>query len=135
MKLLASLFASAVFSASAIAAAPVTGLPAGHLSVAQLPSGHPSVDMTKQGKGAPEIPLPRKAKVLSVVDVPQYTYLEVTQNKKNLWLAASTVAVKKGDVIRFDDGMAMANFHSKSLNRTFPSITFVNRVVVTREKE
>ncbi|MEK7361265.1 MAG: hypothetical protein AAB133_04205 [Pseudomonadota bacterium] len=65
----------------------------------------------------------------------QYTYLEVTQNKKNLWLAASTVAVKKGDVIRFDDGMAMANFHSKSLNRTFPSITFVSRVVVTQEKE
>ncbi len=91
--------------------------------------------MTKQGKGAPEIPLPQKARVLSITNVPQYTYIEVTQNKKNLWLAASTVAVKKGDVIRFDDGMVMTNFHSKSLNRTFPSITFVNRVVVTQEKE
>ena len=50
-------------------------------------------------------------------------------------LAASTVAVKKGDVIRFDDGVVMTSFHSKSLNRTFPSITFVNRVVVTKEKE
>lgn len=28
----------------------------------------------------------------------------------------------------------MTNFHSKSLNRTFPSIRFVNRVVVTTEK-
>lgn len=90
---------------------------------------------SKQGKSAPEIPLPQKARVLSATNVPQYTYIEVTQNKKTLWLAASTVAVKKGDVIRFDDGMAMANFHSKSLNRTFPSITFVNRVIVTREKE
>jgi len=135
MKLLALLLAAAVYSTSAIAAAPAAELPAGHPPVAKLPAGHPQADMTKPGKGAPEIPLPQKAKVLSVVDVPQYTYLEVTQNKKNLWLAASTVAVKKGDVIRFDDGMAMANFHSKSLNRTFPSITFVNRVVVTREKE
>ena len=43
--------------------------------------------------------------------------------------------VKKGDVIRFDNGMAMTNFHSKTLNRTFPSVLFVNSVVVTKEKE
>jgi len=27
----------------------------------------------------------------------------------------------------------MTNFHSKSLNRTFPSVLFVNRVVVTKD--
>jgi hypothetical protein len=135
MKFLAFLLAAVVVSTSALAATPAADLPAGHPPVSQLPPGHPQVDMTKQGKGAPEIPLPQKARVLSITNVPQYTYIEVTQNKKNLWLAASTVAVKKGDVIRFDDGMVMTNFHSKSLNRTFPSITFVNRVVVTQEKE
>jgi hypothetical protein len=31
--------------------------------------------------------------------------------------------------------MVMTNFNSKTLNRTFPSVTFVNRVVVTKEKE
>jgi hypothetical protein len=45
------------------------------------------------------------------------------------------VAAKKGDVVRFDDGMPMTNFHSKTLNRTFPSVLFVNRVVITNEKE
>jgi len=100
-----------------------------------LPPGHPQVDMSKQGKGAPEIKLPNKAKVVSVIDVPQYTYLEVAQDRKTTWLAATTVAVKKGDVVRFDDGMVMTNFQSKALNRTFPSVTFVNRVVVTKEKE
>lgn len=119
MKSLFLLLALAVFSASAVAAAP--------------PAGHPAVDT--KGQGAPAAQLPQKAKVLNVIDVPQYTYLEVTQNNKTLWLAAVTVAAKKGDVIRFDDGMAMTNFHSKSLNRTFPSITFVNRVAVTKEKE
>ncbi len=98
-----------------------------------LPPGHPSMDM--KGKGAADAQLPQKAKVLSTIDAPPYTYLEVTQNKKTLWLAANAVPVKKGDVIRFDDGMTMTNFHSKMLNRTFPSILFVNRVVVTKEKE
>jgi hypothetical protein len=100
-----------------------------------LPSGHPPVDTKKEGKGAPDAQLPQKAKVVSTIDAAQYTYLEVTQNKKTLWLAATAVAAKKGDVVRFDDGMVMTNFHSKTLNRTFPSVIFVNRLVITKEKE
>jgi hypothetical protein len=106
------------------------------VAVAQpLPAGHPPMATKSEGKGAADALLPQKAKVLSTIDAAQYTYLEVTQNKKTLWLAATKVAVKKGDVIRFDDGMVMTNFNSKTLNRTFPSVTFVNRVVVTSEKE
>ncbi len=100
-----------------------------------LPSGHPPMGAAKEGKGAPEAALPRKAKVLSMIDAAGYTYLEVTQNKKTIWLAGPKVVAKKGDVIRFDDGMVMTNFESKTLKRTFPSVTFVNRVVVTNEKE
>ena len=101
----------------------------------QMPSGHPPMSAKGDAKGAPAARLPQKAKVLSSIDTAGYTYIEVTQNKKTLWLAGTTVAVKKGDVIRFDDGMVMTNFNSKTLNRTFPSVTFVNRVVVTNEKE
>jgi len=121
MKLLPVLLALVFFSASA-AAQP-------------LPSGHPSVGAKNEGKGTPEAQLPQKAKVLSTIDAAPYTYLEVSQNKKTLWLAATAVPAKKGDVIRFDDGMTMTNFHSKTLNRTFPSVLFVNRVVITKEKE
>ena len=115
------IFALAVFSAPVFAQS--------------LPSGHPPVNLKNEAKGAAEAPLPQKAKVLNSIDAAQYTYLEVTQNKKTLWLAGTTVKVKKGDVIRFDDGMVMKDFHSKTLNRTFPAVTFVNRVVVTNEKE
>jgi hypothetical protein len=121
MKSLPALLALAVFSSLASAQA--------------LPPGHPPVDTKMQGKGMPDAQLPQKAKVLSTIDAAPYTYLEVTQNKKTLWLAANAVPAKKGDVIRFDDGMVMTNFHSKTLNRTFPSVTFVNRLVVTSEKE
>lgn len=120
MNPLPALFALLALSAAAVAAPPAADPHAG----IQMPSA-----------GAAEAKLPQKAKVVSTIDVPQYTYIEVTQNKKTLWLAGTTVKVKKGDVIRFDDGMTMTNFRSSTLNRTFPSIIFVNRVVVTTEKE
>ena len=101
-----------------------------------LPSGHPMVGAAKEEKATTaEAQLPQKAKVLSTIDAAGYTYLEVTQNKKTLWLAGPKVAAKKGDVIRFDGGMVMTNFESKTLKRTFPSVTFVNSVIVTKEKE
>ncbi len=121
MKFFSFLLALAVFSSLAFAQ--------------PLPAGHPPMATKSEGKGVPDAQLPQKAKVLSSIDAAGYTYLEVTQNKKTLWLAGTKVAVKKGDVIRFDDGMVMTNFNSKTLNRTFPSVTFVNRVVVTNEKE
>lgn len=109
-----------VFSASTIAAD-------------ALPANHPALDTKEPGGGAPAAPLPQKGKVLSVIDVPQYTYLEVLQNQKTFWIAGPTVAAKTGDLIRFNDGMVMGNFHSKILNRDFPSISFVSQVVVTKE--
>ena len=121
MKSLALLLSLALCSAAAVAQTP------------SLPSGHPALDAKKQAKGATVASLPQKATVISSIDVPQYTYIEVSQNGKTLWLAASSMKAKKGDVVRFDAGMPMSNFHSKSLNRTFPSITFVNQAVISKE--
>jgi hypothetical protein len=100
-----------------------------------LPSGHPPMGAAKEGTGATAAPLPQKGKVLSTIDAAGYTYLEVSQNKKTIWLAGPKMTVKKGDVVRFEDGMEMKNFESKTLKRTFPSVTFVNRVAVVNEKE
>jgi hypothetical protein len=108
-------------------------------SIAAPPPGHPSADaaagMLQLPKETSDANLPHKGKVISAIDTNQYTYIEVAQDKKTLWLAAPTVAVKKDNVIRFEDGAEMTNFHSKTLNRTFPSIMFISRVVVTNEKE
>jgi hypothetical protein len=104
-------------------------------SSATLPPGHPAINPA--GSAMPpsdrtDVELTQKATVISTQDVPQFTYLEVKQGDQTRWLAASTIAVKKGDVIQFDNGSTMLNFSSKTLNRTFPSITFVNRVVVAK---
>jgi hypothetical protein len=74
-------------------------------------------------------------KVLSTIDVPSYTYVEVSQGNKTQWIAAATSKVKKGDMVRFDDGMVMKDFYSKTLKRTFPSIVFVNSLVVDNAKK
>ena len=105
-------------------------------SAAALPAGHPAINPvgpTVSPSDRTDVELTQKATVISSQDVPQFTYLEVKQGDKTRWLAASTIAVNKGDVIQFDDGSTMLNFNSKTLNRNFPSITFVNRVVVAKK--
>lgn len=103
----------------------------GAIAADKLPPGHPQFGTTNQASGAAQ--LTQKGKVLSVIDVPQYTYVEVAQDKKTMWIAGPSVKVKKGDMIRFGDGMPMKNFHSKTLKRDFPNISFVSQVVVTKE--
>ena len=75
----------------------------------------------------------QRAIVVSTKDIPQFTFIEVKQDGQTRWLAASTVAVKKGDVIAFDHGSTMENFTSKTLKRTFSSITFVIQVSVVKK--
>lgn len=101
-----------------------------------LPAGHPPINNNQANgmPGAADILQSQEGMVVSSIDIPQFTYLEVKQNDQTRWIAASTVAAKKGDVIKFDSGTTMTNFNSKTLNRTFPSITFVNRVTVVAGK-
>lgn len=123
MKSLTALIALATLSMSAAFAAP--------------PAGHPT-PAAAAGMMSPapisDAELTQKGKVLSTTDANEYTYIEVAQGNQTTWLAAQKLALKKGDQIRFDNGAVMTNFYSKLLKRTFPSVMFVNRVVVSNEK-
>ncbi|MEQ1590485.1 MAG: hypothetical protein ABL902_09050 [Gallionella sp.] len=112
-----------------------------------MPPGHPDINSagpmdspaaTLSGMTDIEQPTEsvqtQEATVISSIDIPQFTYLEVKQDGKTRWIASATLAVKKGDIIDFDEGSTMSNFTSKSLNRTFPSITFVNNASVGNKK-
>lgn len=102
-----------------------------------LPAGHPPVNTEDQSATLSESPnavQTQTATVVSTIDIPQFTYLEVRQDKQTRWLAASTIAAKKGDVIQFDNGATLENFNSKALDRTFASITFVNRASIVKGK-
>ncbi|NOT85189.1 MAG: hypothetical protein HOP02_10535 [Methylococcaceae bacterium] len=96
----------------------------------ELPAGHPPINKDKMV--VPSVGLTQKAKVISIINVPQYTYIEISQNNESHWLAAPTVDVKKDDRVEFDEGMIMTDFYSKTLDRTFANIAFVNHAVKSK---
>ncbi len=71
-------------------------------------------------------------KVVDVINVANYTYVQFAQGQDKLWLATAKTSVKKGDMVSFADGQSMHQFHSKTLNRTFDEIFFVNEIEVKR---
>jgi len=77
--------------------------------------------------------LPNKGKVLEVVDTAMYTYIQVSSDKSSVWIAASKIKVAKGDMLSYSNGAVMTNFHSKTLNRTFDSIIFVDKAVASKK--
>jgi hypothetical protein len=86
---------------------------------AALPPGQPA-DIADDARGA------NIGKVLEVIDSPMYTYLKVTSDTGPIWLAAYKTDITKGMTIKYSRGVAMHNFYSKALNRTFDMIVFVD---------
>ena len=71
-----------------------------------------------------------EGKVLSTLDAPGYTYMELANTEKRFWIAAPTTRVKVGDRVRFDQSLVMKNFNSKTHNRTFKEVIFANSATV-----
>lgn len=62
--------------------------------------------------------------VLETMNAAGYTYLYIDSGTAKSWVAVPETAVAAGDTVSYSQGMQMKNFHSKSLDRTFPTITF-----------
>jgi hypothetical protein len=60
-----------------------------------------------------------------VIQTSNYTYVRVTEDDNEYWLAIETYDVKKGETYFWSQGGEMKDFVSKELKRTFPSIMFV----------
>lgn len=68
--------------------------------------------------------------VLDVIQTNLYTYIEVVKGSGNLWLAASKSNVGVGDIISYPNGAELTKFISKSLNKTFDTISFIDKIQV-----
>lgn len=66
--------------------------------------------------------------VSEVIHAGGYTYLKVTEKRKETWLAVPAMEAKKGDKLSYTGGLEMKDFTSKELKRTFPSILFLEGV-------
>jgi hypothetical protein len=55
-----------------------------------------------------------------------YTYVNVKTSSGTVWAAGPVTPIKVGDPVRFETGMVMRNFESKTLQRSFDEIYFVS---------
>ena len=98
-------------------------------SLAALAADAPSVS-------SPSSRYPYTGKVMEATDVmDMYTYIQVTgktDKDKPVWLAATKTKVAKGDTIRYGGGAVMSNYFSKTLNKTFEEIIFVDKVELVK---
>lgn len=77
-----------------------------------------------------EATLTRKGTVISHVVGGGYSYIELDENGKKVWISAPKIDTKAGDIVRFTEGSPMTNYYSKSLNRTFETVLFVGTAIV-----
>ncbi len=99
-------------------------------AMAELPAGHPSLSSAGEENPTTAVPLPNTGRVIDTFQSGGYTYIEVADGGPSQWLAAPLMNLEKGMHIRYSKGILMANFHSKSLNKTFDRILFVGSVEV-----
>lgn len=67
-------------------------------------------------------------KVVETMNAAGYTYVQVDDGNKKIWAAAPEFEVAVGDEVIVPDGMPMKNYHSKTLDRDFDVVYFVDSV-------
>ena len=109
------------------------GMPAaapGAAAPGAAPGGDPHAGMKAQ-----EIPAGagKKAKVIQTMNSGGYTYVEAADEKGvKTWLALPEIKVKVGDSIEYPETPPIANFQSKTLNKTFEKISFIPGIRIVK---
>jgi hypothetical protein len=89
----------------------------------------------KKKDNAPEaqntIPGIHTIQVVDNIDAAEYTYLKVSENGNQYWIAVPKMDVQKGETLYFSKSLEMKNFHSTTLNKTFDSVLFVSDISTT----
>lgn len=123
---------------------PKTEAPAAAPQQSQMPAGHPPAAAPggaapagdpHAGMKAQEIPagVGKKATVTQTMNAGGYTYVEAADEKgAKVWLALPEIKVAKGDKIEYPETPPLANFQSRTLNRTFEKISFIPGVRIVK---
>lgn len=88
-----------------------------------MPLQHPAVPTASIVSG----------KTIETFNAGGFTYVQIAAPNETLWAAGPLTTIKKDDEVSFSRNMLMRNFHSKSLNRDFEAIYFVDRFTVNGE--
>ena len=85
------------------------------------------IDRVQSASNAP-VSNEHSGTVIEALNSAGYTYIQVSESGKNVWLAAPVTDVVKGQSISWSSGSPMQNFSSRSLDRTFATIFFVGGI-------
>lgn len=85
----------------------------------------PSCNFNSNTEDSKLLPNAHKVKSEEVIQGSRYTYIRVTSDDNDYWIAINKADVKEGETYYWSAGTEMKNFTSKELQRTFPSIFFV----------
>jgi len=66
--------------------------------------------------------------VAETMDASSYTYVRIKTDKGDIWAAGPMTPIKVGEKVSLTLDMPMADFHSSTLNRTFPTIYFTSHI-------
>ena len=67
-----------------------------------------------------------KGEVLEVLDAESFTYFRLKTKDGEMWSAVAKAPIKVGSQVTVENAVAMKDFKSKSLNRTFPLVMLGN---------
>lgn len=93
----------------------------------QQPSSSPAAPAGAASAGAANAAGPRGT-VVETMDAARYTYVLIDTGSEKVWAAAPQFKVAKGDKVWASSGMAMKNFKSETLNRTFDVVFFAEAI-------
>ena len=68
---------------------------------------------------------PHIGKVIEKIPAKGYTYLQVTENKNDFWIAVPTMEIEIGETVYFSRYMVMDDFKSDNIDKSFDEILFV----------
>ena len=68
---------------------------------------------------------PHIGKVIDKIPAKGYTYLQVTENKNDFWIAVPTMEIEIGETVYFSRYMVMEDFRSDNIDKSFDQILFV----------
>lgn len=74
----------------------------------------------------------KKGTVAQTMNAGGYTYIEVDSKGEKTWLALPEMKVAVGDKIEYQETTPMVNYNSKTLNRKFEKILFVQGVKIDK---
>ncbi|MDX1700598.1 MAG: hypothetical protein R3250_08280, partial [Melioribacteraceae bacterium] len=73
----------------------------------------------------------KKIEVAEHMNSGGYTYIRGEENGEELWIAVRAMPVEVGEVYYYSGSMTMNDFQSESLDRTFETIHFVDKISKT----